>query len=156
MLHLICFKSSDELLFLPIFTYGCSLFVSYYLLECKYSALVDREHFYINRNKILQCFPSFFFFSFFSPKNFKIYKKITEQKNTFPNTVVILLFKSWIIFRFGNSTELLELFCILEQGGREILHCIIDTSHEKVQGSLMSEVDTGFWLSQSMFYVLIC
>ena len=80
----------------------------------------------------------------------------TEQKKTFPSTVMILLYKSWLIFVLGSSTELLELFYILEQGGREALHYIIETSQEKVQGHLMSETESGFWLSQLMLHVPVC
>lgn len=44
------------------------------------------------------------------------------KKNVIPKTVIILLFKNCILFRFGNSSELLERFNILEQRWEE--YCI--------------------------------
>lgn len=98
-----------------------------------------------------------FFFLFFLLRILRLQKvTTTEQKKTFLITIMILLLKSWIIFRISYSCELLEHFYIFEEGEREILHCIVNTNHEKVQGNLMSEKDTRFWLSQPMLYVLVC
>lgn len=147
-------KADMNYLFLQVFTYGSFLFGSFYLLECKYSALGGRDHFYRNRNSNAS---PFFFFLFFLLRILRLQKiTTTEQKKTFLITIMILLLKSWIIFSISYSCELLEHFYIFEQGEREILHCIVNTNHEKVQGNLMSEKDTRFWLSQPMLYVLVC
>lgn len=72
MLHLIYFKSRYELFISASFHVRFFLiWLIYYLLECKYSALGGRDHFYRNRNSSAS---PFFFFPFFSPKNFKIAK----------------------------------------------------------------------------------
>lgn len=145
-------KAAVKSLFSPTFVYASFLFASFYCLRCKYSVLGSRDYLFINRGKNI--IPML---GFFSSKTFKRYKNINcwIEKIVIPKTVIILLFKNWILFRFGNSAELLERFNVLEQKWEE--YCItllIQVMGMKRLPNLLSALkDAGFWPSQPMLYV---